>query len=142
MTAVLTVLVALFAVVLTAIATGTVWWMLHAWRDPDTLRAYVEHGFAGAPDGTVVLKCEGEHEARVYEASIRHHTFARLGQLDCPVLVLAGGDASPPAGWAERAAAAIPGGRFQRVDAVGHFGPLEAPDLLADLVDAFFLDSA
>ena len=36
---------------------------------PDALRAYVDHGFADQPDGTVRLKCRGENEARIYEGS-------------------------------------------------------------------------
>ncbi len=34
--------------------------------DPEALRAYVEHGFADEPDGTVELKCRPEVESEVY----------------------------------------------------------------------------
>ena len=34
--------------------------------DPDALRAYVDHGFAPQPDGTVRIKCAGRTEATIY----------------------------------------------------------------------------
>ena len=69
---------------------------------PEALRAYVDHGFADEPDGSVRLKCLGENEARTYEGSQTHDAFERLGEVSCPVLVL---NAS---GWAT-------GGRFDTV---------------------------
>jgi len=105
----------------------------------DALAAYVEHGFRDTPEGTVRLKCLPEHEAQTYEMSGSHDTFARLGEVQCAVLVMSGRDEPmQPAAWAENVAQAIPNGHFERHDELGHMGPLEAPDLVGDVVDRFF----
>ena len=106
---------------------------------PDALRAYVDFGFVDEPDGRVRLACAREHEARVFEMSSEHRTFDRLGELQCPVLVMAGvgGGASE---FAEAVADEIPGARFHRFDGLGHFGPLEDPAQVAAVVERF-LDS-
>ncbi|HYD10915.1 MAG TPA: alpha/beta hydrolase, partial [Acidimicrobiales bacterium] len=57
---------------------------------PDALRAYVDHGFADEPDGTVRLKCRPESEAQVYEMGRTHGAWSRLGEVWCPVVVAAG----------------------------------------------------
>ncbi len=104
----------------------------------DALHAYVDHGFADQPDGTVSLKCTGEHEARIYEMSGEHGTFERLHLIGCPVLVLASPpEPSQPSGFSAVVAEQIPGGSFECVDGVGHFGPMEAPARIADIVDRF-----
>ena len=81
---------------------------------PDALRAYVDHGFADQPDGTVRLKCRGESEARTYEGSQTHDTFARLGEIRCPVLVLSGSfQPFQPASWARQVADNLPRGTLR-----------------------------
>ncbi|HSL58128.1 MAG TPA: alpha/beta hydrolase [Acidimicrobiales bacterium] len=104
---------------------------------PDALRAYVDHGFADEPDGTVRLKCLGENEAQVYRMGGNHGAFDRLGEVRCPVTV-ARGALSPmsPAGIAEPIAAALPHGVLEVHDDLGHFGPLEDPARIADRVAA------
>jgi pimeloyl-ACP methyl ester carboxylesterase len=105
----------------------------------DALAAYVRHGFALTDAGNVRLKCQPENEARTYEMSGTHGTFERLDEIACPVLVLSGRDEPmQPAAWAEQVADAMPSGRFERHDELGHFGPLEAPDLVADVIAGFF----
>jgi pimeloyl-ACP methyl ester carboxylesterase len=109
---------------------------------PDVLRAYVDHGFADQHDDTVVLKCRRENEARTYEGSGSQDTYARLGRVGCPVLVLAGdvdqgGNGMGPATWSEDVARRIPTGSFERLHGIGHFGPLEDPDRVAGVLDTF-----
>lgn len=105
---------------------------------PDALRAYVDHGFEDLPDGTVRLKCRGEQEARTFEAAVRLGAFEQLGAVRCPVVVAAGAHGTgPPAEIAELIADALPHGRVERFDHLGHFGPLESPDELADDVARF-----
>lgn len=100
--------------------------------DPRALRAYVDHGFADAPDGTVRLKCRPEIEAQVYEMAPHHDAFAHLGEVHCPVTVAMGAtDGYGPAAFAEQIAAALPEGRLVRYPDLGHFGPLEAPGRIA-----------
>ena len=95
---------------------------------PDALAAYVEHGFAPQPDGSVVLRCAPEREAANYDVGGQHRTFERLGELQCPVTVLHGrADEPGPASFAPAIAEAIPAGRLEEHATLGHFGPLEDP---------------
>lgn len=107
---------------------------------PDALRAYVEHGFAAAPDGSIVLKCRPEHESQVYRMGGRHQAFERLGQVDCPVVVAVGA-VTPygPAAVAELVADALPDGRLEPHPDLGHFGPLEDPAGIAACIQAALL---
>jgi pimeloyl-ACP methyl ester carboxylesterase len=57
--------------------------------DPEALSLYVDHGFEDTSEGTVRLKCEPETEARTFEGSAGHDIYARLGEVQCPVLVMA-----------------------------------------------------
>ncbi len=105
---------------------------------PAALRAYVDHGFADEPDGSVVLRCDGEHEARIYEMGPHHHTFERLGELRLPVLVLAGRpEPFRPSDFAAEVARAIPRAHFHRFDDLGHFGPLDEPEEVAAVMQEF-----
>ncbi len=107
----------------------------------EALAGYVEHGFADQPDGSVRLKCRGEHEALVYEMATAHDGFARLGEVRCPVLVARGGDTeamSPPAlnGLVER----LPDARIEVLPGLAHFGPLEDPAAVAASIRGFSPD--
>ena len=59
--------------------------------DPEALHAYVDHGFALQPDGTVALKCRPEIEAQTYEMAVHHDAFRHLGEVQCPVTIATGG---------------------------------------------------
>ena len=64
---------------------------------PEALRAYVDHGFLDRPDGSVELACQPEQEASIFEGGARQDAFAHLGEVPCPVLVMAGTpDENPP----------------------------------------------
>jgi pimeloyl-ACP methyl ester carboxylesterase len=95
---------------------------------PAALRAYVDHGLRGAPDGDgVELACTPETEARVFANGAAHDTFAHLGDVRCPVTVAAGGETAGPAQMATMIAAALPHGTLERHPALGHFGPMADP---------------
>jgi pimeloyl-ACP methyl ester carboxylesterase len=105
----------------------------------EALAAYVEHGFADTDHGTVQLKCQPEHEARVFEASGSHDTFERLEEIECPVLVLSGRiEPYQPSSWAHLVAERLPNARFEQSEHVGHFGPMEDPVTVASAIDTFF----
>jgi glycosyltransferase XagB len=90
MTTAVSLLIALLSVGMFAIALGTLWWMLHAWRDPSTL---VETGFAqeeGSPQLSFSLLVPARHE----EAVLRD-TLEQLLRLDHPrfeILPIVGDD--------------------------------------------------
>lgn len=98
---------------------------------PAALRAYVDEGFADAPDG-VTLKCRPEDEGEVFRGGGRHNGFDRLGELTLPVTVAQGGMPDPgPGSLAPAQAAAVAGGRRTVLDGLGHFGPVQDPDAVA-----------
>ena len=103
---------------------------------PGALRAYVYHGFDDQPDGTVRLKCAPENESQVYRMGAQHGAFEQLGRVRCPVTVARGGFSEfGPGAFAESIARALPEGRLEVFDALGHFGPLEDPAAVAEAVE-------
>lgn len=99
---------------------------------PAVLRAYVDHGFDDAPDGSVRLKCRRENEARSYAMGMSHGAWDRLTEITCPVTVACGSRSDtfgPPV--AALQASELPDGRTEVFDGLGHFGPLEAPVAVA-----------
>ena len=106
----------------------------------DSLAAYVEHGFAelvdtGTCDMVVRLKCLPDHEAATFAAEPKL-TVAEIvsGRLAVPSVVVGAGGVEGPAGPAAMAplvADAIPGARLVEYPYLGHFGPLQAPELVA-----------
>ena len=99
--------------------------------DAEVLRAYVDHGFADTPDGTVRLKCA---PASTRPASTR---WARSRPCSTASARCAARCWSSAAARALRAgddrrrgvADAIPDGSLPVLDGLGHFGPLEDPAL-------------
>ncbi|HVS61932.1 MAG TPA: alpha/beta hydrolase [Thermoanaerobaculia bacterium] len=109
---------------------------LHA----DALRAYVEHGFTREQDGSRTLKMPGPEEAEVYRMSLRHETFSRLSEVRCPVIVARGRrDSGGAAEVAGEVVEALPHGRLERWDELGHFGPLEDPARVGAAIEGALL---
>ena len=104
---------------------------------PDVLEDYVRHGFAQQADGSVRLKARREHEAATYETGGGHGAFSHLDEVDCPVLVVHGGDPEGPAQLAPLIADALPEGELLSAPHLGHFGPLEDPAWFASVVREF-----
>ena len=101
----------------------------------DSLHAYVHGGFRLGTDGFVHLKCTPEHEARTFEASTRHDTWAHLGEIDCPVWVVSGiREPNQPSNLAGDIAARLPNSRYLEFGDLDHFGPMTHPDRIAALV--------
>ncbi len=101
----------------------------------DCLELYVRHGFRDDPDGGITLKATPEHEARHYEAGTGHPTWDRLGEVRCQVTV-AVGTGGHPAEVAPMVAERLPAGTLLPFPTLGHFGPLEDPDLVAAAIAA------
>ena len=104
--------------------------------DPAALRAYVDHGLRPGSGGRggVELKCTPEVEARVFEGSVSHDAFDRLGDVQAPVTVAVGGDGGLPAQVGALVAEALPHGRLERYPELTHFGPLEDLPGIADAI--------
>lgn len=99
--------------------------------DLAALRAYVDGGFRPTDDGQVTLKCDPADEAAMFDHWMTNE-FERVAHVDMPLTVAASGDGLPPAVGAELVAQTAPHGRFVRFDELTHFGPLEAPTVIAD----------
>ena len=105
---------------------------------PAALQAYVDHGFVDRPDGTVELKCDPEHEARIFEGGAEQDLFDRLGGVGCPVLVLTGSfEGNPPGELGPVVAGALPHGQVVTLSQLSHFGPMEDPAAVAAEIRAF-----
>lgn len=101
-----------------------------AWRD-DMLRAYLEWGTAEREDGQIELKCPPAIEAQYYQAAPEIDPWPALRSLTLPVLIIRG-EHSEPVGPNQGAAIrdAIPGAELLDVAGVGHFVPMEAPEIV------------
>jgi glycosyltransferase XagB len=106
MTALLSGLLIASSLALFAIAAATVWWMLHAWRDPET---YEATGFAqesGLPSLSFSLLVPARHEEAVLE-----ETLEQLRRLDYPafeILAIVGHDDPATAAVADAVASRHP----------------------------------
>ena len=99
----------------------------------DALAAYVEGAFVDLADGRVRLACSAETEARTFEASGGLPT-EEASEIGVPAAVAAGtvgSNVSNPGDFALAIADALPQGRFLSFEDLGHFGPLEAPGVVA-----------
>jgi pimeloyl-ACP methyl ester carboxylesterase len=100
---------------------------------PDALRAYVDGGFAPAPDGSVTLRCLPSNEAEVFRQAATSGAWGGVASLGIPVAIVAGRpDEVGPRAFAPAAAAALPLGQFMERPDLGHFGPLEDPAAMAE----------
>jgi pimeloyl-ACP methyl ester carboxylesterase len=105
---------------------------------PAALHAYVDHGFVDRPDGTVELKCDPEHEARIFEGGAVQDLYLRLGGVGCPVLVLTGApEGNPPGELGPVVAGALPQGRVVTLPQLSHFGPMQDPAAVATEIREF-----
>lgn len=101
----------------------------------DVMVDYVEGGFVIRPDGAVALRCDPETEAATYAMAAHNTAWERLPQLGCPVTVGCGGSRGEFGRDAATALAArIPGGRIDEHPDLGHLGPFEDPDEVAQAV--------
>ena len=102
---------------------------------PDALDGYLDGGLRTLDDGSVALRCAPADEAQVYRMGARHDTWTRVGEVACPVTVVAGDpDAPGPGAVAAELAARLPLGRLESHPELSHFGPMEAPAAVADSI--------
>lgn len=102
---------------------------------PAAREAYVRHGFKPSAEG-VELKCLPEHEARTYETGGTSGAWNDLPDISVPTWVLSGAPAAyQPSSFAVSVAERIPGSTYVQYDEMGHFGPLEHPNTIAEMVE-------
>ena len=103
---------------------------------PEARAAYVRHGFKPTSSGEVELKCLPEHEARTYETGGSSGAWEDLHKIQTPTWVISGAPAPfQPSSFAIRVAEQIPNATYVQYDSMGHFGPLEHPEVIAELVE-------
>jgi pimeloyl-ACP methyl ester carboxylesterase len=100
--------------------------------DPRVLAAYIDGGFVKR-DGRWWLRCRPEVEADVYRAATAHGLYDRLGEVRCPVLVLAGEHSTT---FNEKSVVDLtermPNAGYEIIAGTSHFLPMERPGLIAD----------
>ncbi len=95
----------------------------------DALLSYVDAGFENLDDGTIRLRCRGTDEADTYDGE-RSSTNDRV--TGCLASVVVGKGADEGFGnLGIPAAEALPNSELIHYPELGHFGPLQAPDRLA-----------
>jgi pimeloyl-ACP methyl ester carboxylesterase len=99
------------------------------------LAAYVQHGFADAPDGTVRLKCRPEHEAATFDATGKA-TTENAAHIQTPTVIAVGVDNGSwsPSMFGPAIVEVMPNARLERFPNLGHFGPMEDPVGIADAI--------
>jgi pimeloyl-ACP methyl ester carboxylesterase len=109
---------------------------------PQSLRAYVEHGFEELADGNVRLRCRRETEARVFQGAGGFTTDSIAG-VDIPTIVATGDpQVSLLANLAPAIIGAIHNAQHLAYKDLGHFGPLQAPERVAEDLIRFPSDQA
>jgi pimeloyl-ACP methyl ester carboxylesterase len=102
--------------------------------EPEAVWAYLEHGTAPEPDGSVRLTCTGETEARIYETN-EPLDFSKFAAITCPFVLAAGGATATgnelPPMLAPVVADALGDGRLEVLPCVTHFAPMEDGALVA-----------
>lgn len=101
----------------------------------DVLVDYVEGGFADQPDGTVALRCDPAAEAATYVMAMHNEAWDRLAEVGCPVTAACGGvHADFGRAAAGGVASRVQHGSLEEHPELGHLGPLERPDEVAEAV--------
>ncbi len=103
---------------------------------PEAMDAYIAGGLERDGDRWI-LACSPEDEAELYETAGAHGVYDRLGEVEIPVLVVAGEDStSHTPEYTAHLAGRLPDGKGLVVAGTTHFVPMEAPRLLAEIIQA------
>lgn len=102
--------------------------------DKRALDAYVDGGFV-EHDGAWRLKCDPDDEAETFLAATMHAAWERLGEVRCPVFVVAGEHSdSHPTDYLAAQTGRFPNAVHDIVDDASHFLPMEQPGRVAELI--------
>ena len=101
----------------------------------ESLELYVAHGLRQEGEDWV-LKCSPEVEAEFYRGATAHGAWERLGEVSCPVRLVAGEESeSHPASFIGALRDRFRLARLEVVPGAGHFVPMEQPGAVAGLFD-------
>jgi pimeloyl-ACP methyl ester carboxylesterase len=126
--------------------------------DPNVVRDYVEYGFTNdsnilstiyninndintsttSNNNNVMILCNPEYEACVYNSAHKHNTCEQLHLLSSklPVYILSGAiETLQPSSFAEYLSKQIPNSTYTQWIDAGHFGPLEYPVRWAEFIE-------
>lgn len=110
--------------------------MFRNW-DPRALRLYVDEGMRDRSDGQVELKCRGEVEASVFDATGVLDIFAVAHRIEAPTLLVRAGRGYFPMVVFEEVSARIPDAKLLELD-IDHLMPMhDPPELGAALLDFY-----
>lgn len=102
--------------------------------EPRALQAYVDGGFRDH-EGGVVLKCSPESEAEFFSVAMMHRAWDRLGEVEVPVLVVAGADSTThQEPFLTELTAQMPHAEYKTVPDASHFVFMERPGAIAEYI--------
>lgn len=113
-----------------------------AWT-PENLALYVNYGVYDQPDGTVILKMPGDHEAEVFRQSAYGLDPEEvLPGVACPTLVIAGGRSDAfPQRRIERTMPLLKHARLVMIPDADHFAPFSHPQEVMAAIDRFIAET-
>jgi pimeloyl-ACP methyl ester carboxylesterase len=100
---------------------------LFAGWDPQTLDLYLAEGLAARSDGQVELKCSGEVEAAIFEATGSFDLWSSADRVRTPTLIQWAARGLFPRAAFEQLAARMADAKVCDIDA-GHLAPMQHPD--------------
>jgi pimeloyl-ACP methyl ester carboxylesterase len=107
--------------------------------DEEMLDLYIRYGMVEGETGGLQLTCSPRREAALFMGSVLNDPWPLLHKVDCPVLVLEGGESENRAFIdLKKAAAGFPKGRYMLVEGAGHLIPMEMPSRVTEIIREFF----
>ena len=111
--------------------------------DPAVLADYVEYGFRGvdaAQGDGVTLKCTPEAESWTFATGLAEEEVLAMGSFNFPVIMARGSQSTVVSmDQGARLAGGLGTGRYEQLEGLDHWGPLEEPSRVAEHVRTGFI---